>query len=228
MAEFSYITLVFDCDGVLLDSNRVKTEGFRAVASRFGAEAAEALVRYHVQHGGISRYRKFTYLLEDILGRPAEEAEVQALANDYGSYVEENLLTCAVTPGLAELRAATAAARWMVVSGGDQAQLRRVLAARGIGDLFDAGIYGSPTTKDEILAREIGAGNLALPALFLGDSRYDHEAAHRAGLDFVFLHGWSEFREWPGYCAERALPHLPAIDAVAEWLTTPQNSARAD
>lgn len=38
-----YETLVFDCDGVLLDSNRVKTEAFWTVASQFGQAAADAL-----------------------------------------------------------------------------------------------------------------------------------------------------------------------------------------
>ncbi|WP_020654764.1 HAD family hydrolase [Massilia niastensis] len=214
-----YTTFVFDCDGVLLDSNRIKTEGFRAVAGRFGAEAAEALVQYHVQHGGISRYRKFEHLLANILHLPAGAEEVQALADAYGEYVEENLLTCAVAPGLPELRKATAGSRWMVVSGGDQAQLRRVLTNRGLAELFDAGIYGSPTTKDDILQRELDAGNLERPALFLGDSRYDHQAAHGAGLDFVFLHQWTEFADWTSYCSHRGLPHLTCIAAVADWLS---------
>lgn len=34
--------------------------------------------------------------------------------------------------------------------------------------------------------------SLSVPALFLGDSKYDYQAASAAGLDFVFLSGWSE------------------------------------
>ncbi|PKO51315.1 MAG: HAD family hydrolase, partial [Betaproteobacteria bacterium HGW-Betaproteobacteria-20] len=38
------------------------------------------------------------------------------------------------------------------------------------------------------------------PALFIGDSKYDFEAATRAGLDFVFLSDWTEVADWEDYC----------------------------
>jgi len=55
------------------------------------------------------------------------------------------------------------------------------------------------------LAREKANGNLQFPALFVGDSKYDFEAATRAGLDFVFLSGWTEVQDWKTYCAEKIL-----------------------
>jgi phosphoglycolate phosphatase-like HAD superfamily hydrolase len=39
-----------------------------------------------------------------------------------------------------------------------------------------------------------------MPALFVGDSKYDHQAASGAGLDFVFLSGWTEVKDWQEYC----------------------------
>ncbi|TCP20736.1 hypothetical protein [Rhodovulum adriaticum] len=83
-----------------------------------------------------------------------------------------------------------------LVSGGDQAELREIFAARGLDGLSDGGIFGSPDRKDTILARELGTGTIRRPPLFPGGSRYDHEAAVRADLDFVFVSGWSEMSEW--------------------------------
>jgi phosphoglycolate phosphatase-like HAD superfamily hydrolase len=210
-----YKTLVFDCDGVLLDSNRVKTEAFRTVATQFSAAAADSLVSYHTQNGGISRYRKFEYLLTDILRREADPVLVATLSAQYGDCVERDLLECAVAPGLAELRQKTAEADWMIVSGGDQAQLRRVFDKRGLSFLFDGGIYGSPTTKDEILAREIQNGSIASPAIYIGDSRYDHVASSRAGLDFIFASGWSEFSEWCEYCNTNRIVVIKDVSQLA-------------
>ena len=51
-----------------------------------------------------------------------------------------------------------------------------------------------------MLAREKAKGNLRFLALFIGDSKYDHEAAIRAGLDFVFLSDWTEVGDWESYC----------------------------
>ena len=42
-----YATLIFDCDGVILDSNKIKTTAFYNTALPYGEDAAEALVNYH-------------------------------------------------------------------------------------------------------------------------------------------------------------------------------------
>ena len=62
-----YQTLIFDCDGVILNSNQIKTEAFYNVAKIYGHPAAQALKEYHILNGGISRYQKFEYLLTKIL-----------------------------------------------------------------------------------------------------------------------------------------------------------------
>jgi phosphoglycolate phosphatase-like HAD superfamily hydrolase len=194
-----YCSLVFDCDGVVLNSNHVKTEAFYQAALPYGEAAAQALVDYHVANGGISRYRKFEYLLGQILGLPKNSEALDALLAHYAALVHDGLRSCAVAPGLQALRAQLPDANWLIVSGGDQEELREVFAVRGLAALFDGGIYGSPDAKDMILARELERGNIRMPALFLGDSRFDHQCATAAGIDFVFLSSWSEFKGWPEY-----------------------------
>lgn len=197
-----YATLVFDCDGVVLDSNRVKTEAFRQAALPWGTVPAEALVAHHVAHGGVSRYAKFAHFLDHILPQHAPDAvpgrdgpDLQALLDTYAGAVREGLLTCAVADGLAELRAATPQSRWMIVSGGDQAELRDIFALRDLASLFDGGIFGSPDSKDTILDRELENGNIMQPAVFLGDSQYDFDASRRANIEFLFVSQWSEWNE---------------------------------
>lgn len=194
-----YASLVFDCDGVVLNSNRVKTDAFYQAALPYGEAAAQAMVDYHVANGGVSRYLKFAYFLEHIVPEYAagrSGPNLDELLEHYANAVLEGLLSCEVAPGLEQLRERTPNTRWLIVSGGDQAELRHVFAKRGLDKLFNGGIFGSPDTKDEILAREITSGNIQTPALFLGDSKYDYQAATQAGLDFVFLSGWSEVQDW--------------------------------
>ncbi|GGY79062.1 HAD family hydrolase [Marinobacter zhanjiangensis] len=211
----SYRTWVFDCDGVLLNSNKVKTDAFFRAAEPYGRDKAYALVDYHIRHGGISRYVKFHLFLSDIVGHEKiDEGELGELLDHYASHVRQGLLDCDVASGLTRLRELTSSAGWLVVSGGDQAELRSVFGERGLADLFDGGIYGSPDTKDEILTRTLNEGILRRPGVFVGDSQYDIEAATRAGLDFIFLRRWSE----SGFDFADATVKLEGIDSIVARL----------
>lgn len=202
-----YQTLVFDCDGVVLNSNKIKTQAFYDVAKMYGHEPAQAqaLKDYHVQNGGISRYAKFEYLITEILGKPLEQPELNRLLEHFAQEVKKALLTCDVAEGLDQLKAQTPNANWLIVSGGDQTELREVFAERGLDHYFEGGIFGSPDTKDTILARELENGTITRPALFLGDSKYDHQAASTAELDFVFLSKWTEVKDHETWCCEKQI-----------------------
>ena len=211
-----YTTLVFDCDGVVLDSNKVKTEAFYQATLPYGEAAAQAMVDYHVANGGVSRYKKFSYFLEQIAPRrfKQQDSDLDTLLQAYAGHVREGLLSCGMAPGLEALRQQTSGVRWLIVSGGDQAELRDVFATRGIAAWFDGGIFGSPDPKDEILARELASRNIQPPALFLGDSKYDYQAASAAGLDFVFLSGWSEVAGWAEWVEKLSLQHATSIQTL--------------
>jgi phosphoglycolate phosphatase-like HAD superfamily hydrolase len=212
-------TLIFDCDGVVLDSNRLKTEAFRTAVQPYGAAAAQALVAHHVANGGVSRYVKFAWFLDHIVPEHAPDTTgpgLEGLLSTYAGAVRAGLLSCAVADRLEELRAATPRARWMIVSGGDQSELREIFAARRLDRYFDAGIFGSPDTKDEILTRELASGAIRHPALFLGDSRLDHDAAARAGIDFVFVSSWSEWAEGAALAKRDGFPVRPRLADLLE------------
>ena len=202
-----YKTLVFDCDGVVLNSNQLKIQAYYDVAIKSGANKtqAQALVDYHVKLGGISRYPKFEYFLHEIMQQAVTEQAMQALLDSFTKEVKRLLTDCEIAPDLMRVREANLHAKWMIISGGDQAELRDIFQQRGIDKLFDAGIFGSPDNKDVILARELDAGNIVEPALFIGDSRYDHQASTNAGLDFVFLSAWTDVEDWQDYCANHQI-----------------------
>lgn len=204
-----YKTIVFDCDGVVLNSNKAKVQAYFDVAKRNGGSDAEAqaFVHHHVTKGSFPRNGKIEYYLKQIVKQPITKETVQKYLEAFEDILDKSLMQCEIAPALSVLKAATPQASWMLLSGGDQAELRRVFPRRNIegyklAQMFEAGIFGGPDQKDDVLAREIANGNLQFPALFLGDSKYDYQAATKAGLDFVFLSDWTEVPDWQQYCVK--------------------------
>lgn len=212
---YKYKTIVFDCDGVVLDSNVVKTEAYFRTAKNLGATdaQAQALVDYHVKLGGISRYHKFDWYLREVLQQPVTEAAVQKLLDSFSQELEVGLMQCNLAKGLFALREKTES-NWLILSGGDQQEIRDLFANRKIAHMFNGGLFGSPDNKDLVLAREMANNNISQPALFLGDSKYDFEVATRAGLDFIFISDWTEVPDWEAYCAKHKITVLNNISQL--------------
>ncbi|WP_218310929.1 HAD family hydrolase [Alteromonas antoniana] len=197
-----YKTLVFDCDGVILNSNKIKSEAFYNSVSDYGHEVARQLVDHHIKYGGVSRYEKFKYFFARILNRSVSSDELNSVIDRYANEVRQGLLSSEVAEGLGELRIATQGATWLVASGGAQDELRVIFNNLNLAEYFDGGVFGSPTPKDKIVEMQLRSGAIGNPSLFLGDSRLDYEVANKFNLDFVFITQWSEFEGIEKYSKE--------------------------
>ncbi len=216
-----YKSLVFDCDGVVLNSNPIKTISFRKALASYGEEAVNKFVHYHKANGGISRYKKIRYFLSDIAPKYSSvmdgEKEVELLLK-YNDICKKALLQSEIAPGLEELRNLSLNANWLIVSGGDQSELREVFNYKKINRFFDGGIFGSPDDKEKILRREIANGCIKQPSLFIGDSRLDHEVSSENGLDFVFVSEWTDFEDYELYCQKNSILVINSIFELLDFL----------
>ena len=92
--------LVFDCDGVILDSVPVKTRAFSRLMEPFGPEARDRFLMYHKVHGGVSRFKKFEWFYEEVLGEPLTPQKSEELGNHFADYVLDELRQCRLIPGI--------------------------------------------------------------------------------------------------------------------------------
>ena len=212
-----YDAILFDCDGVILNSNQVKTEAFFQAALPYGVEAAKKLVRYHQAHGGISRFQKFKYFLTEIVSTEIHGAAYEALLANYAESVMSGLLNCEIAPGLRNLRTQTIGVPWFIVSGGDQDELKRVFHLRKLEILFDGGIFGSPRSKYEILRTLKTQKLVGRKAVFLGDSKYDYEVAEFFDLSFIFVSNWTDFAHWQPFFEGKEITKIEQIGELVKF-----------
>jgi phosphoglycolate phosphatase-like HAD superfamily hydrolase len=197
----NYSHLFFDCDGVILNSNKIKTEGFYKIALEFGETNAQKLVDYHIKHGGISRYKKIKFFQEVIL-KNNDQNLYKRLVEDYGNIVKNYLLETEISDGIFKIRDIFPDAKLVVISGSDQKELRWLFNKLKINHIFDLGIYGSPRSKNEILDDLFTEISNFDSGIFFGDSKYDYEVSKLYKLDFAFISDWTELSNWNTFIKE--------------------------
>lgn len=208
---------VFDCDGVILDSNGVKTEAFRRTLAGESPELVDRFIDYHQVNGGVSRYVKLAHFYRELKGDKDYEQAAQQAVNRFGILSLESLLDCAEILGVRDVleRLKTRDVPCFVVSGGDENEVRQVLRARGLAQMFDM-ILGSPTTKRENLTRIDATGRLRRPGVYFGDAASDLDAAKAYGLAFVFIAGRSEWRDGAAVCRAHRCDVLDDFTALGK------------
>jgi len=205
-------TIIFDCDGVILNSNKVKKNAyFKVISSYYGNGPAELLIEYLSKNTGNPREHFFAHFLNNIAPSKASGPSAEELVEEVGKEIYKGLMECEITPYLFRLREKLPNTKWFVVSGGVQSELRDIFLNRSLIDFFDGGVFGGPMTKDKILNSLLQKDLIEFPAVYLGDSRYDFEVSSRFNLDFLFLSDWTDFKDWEKYCHSNNISSFKSI-----------------
>jgi phosphoglycolate phosphatase-like HAD superfamily hydrolase len=187
-------TIIFDCDGVLFDSNALKTNAFRVVLknSGFDEHVVNEFIEYHKRNGGVSRYIKFQYLYTDIINQPLSNSKINQLLSEFSISCVELYNKADLTPGCVDvLEILSHDHELYVASGGDQIELREVFSQRRIDGFFKS-ILGSPKTKSECVKSIVSNFDADIKCVMVGDSVSDWLAADKYGVGFIFMNAFSE------------------------------------
>lgn len=217
------IAMVFDCDGVLLDSNRLKTDSFRdsLLEHGYGESDVAEFVKLQKRSFGTSRYRQFEMFFTEILKREVDAAMRDSLLAAFGRKCREGYMDSQPTLGCLDLLESVRDRYPLyIASGSDEAELRDVFAARGLDRYFNA-IYGSPTPKSDLLRRIVVELQPEDPksVWFFGDAKADFEAARAASAQFFFVAAYSSDRA--NMEALAAAESFPVIETLANLPPVP-------
>lgn len=178
--------IIFDFDGVLVESVDVKTDAFAALYAEYGTEVVKRVVAYHREHGGVSRFQKFRYFHRELLDiELTSEAEAD-LGRRFSEMVENAVVSAPWVAGAWELiQAYERRIPMFVASGTPDGELNRIVLRRGIRRYF-VSVHGSPATKAEIIRKIVAKHDFQRNrVLMIGDSMTDYQGAIEAGVNFI-------------------------------------------
>ena len=184
-------TIIWDFDGVIVNSEKIRVSGFRYALRSFSEEQVEKFIKYHIANGGLSRYHKIDYFFTDILSEPALDHLIETLLEDYSTYCLNHLgnKDQLITSNVEFLESHQNKYTMFLVSASDGDELKVLANRLGIQSLFRE-IKGSPTTKIDNVARLLTEYSLKPEeTVLIGDSFNDFDAAVANSIYFLGFGG---------------------------------------
>lgn len=178
--------IIFDFDGVILDSVPIKTKAFKKLFESFSNEQVEKFIDYHKKNGGISRYLKIKIFFEDILYQSISKKEIQNYAKKYSELTREELTNpkYLIEDAVHFIKKNHQKYSMHIASGADEEDLRYICQQLNLTKYF-LSINGSPAKKNEIVSNILRSNHYdTKEVILIGDSINDYEAAYFNNIAF--------------------------------------------
>ncbi len=179
--------IIFDFDGVILDSMPVRDFGFRQVLSNYPTDKVEALIKYHRENGGLSRFNKIKYFYNSILQSDIDEQTLKSYTDEFSILMKNELCkkVYLIEDCISFIKSNYEKYKMFIASGSEQNELRYLCEELDLTKYFE-GIYGSPTHKNELVKNIIDLNSYERNHyVLIGDSINDLEAAEENDIEFL-------------------------------------------
>jgi len=176
--------IIFDFDGVLVESVDIKTDAFRNLFSF--SPIVDEIVQYHIDNTGIPRFEKFRHIYKYILREELTDERFHELSDQFSSLVIDAVVTAHCVPGASRfLKKFWKTIPIFVISATPESELMEIIRRRNMWRYFH-GILGSPAKKADNIRSLIKKEHLEPKrTIYVGDAVNDLNAAREAGVRFV-------------------------------------------
>lgn len=177
--------IIFDFDGVILDSMPIRTEGFKKIFENYDNKKVEELISFHLINGGLSRFVKIKYFFEELLETSISEEEINFFADKYSKIMKENLINEKyLIRETVDFIKNNNNIKMFIASGSEEKELRLINESLQLSKYF-LGIFGSPKNKIDIVKSIIQDNKLNKnETILIGDSINDYDAAIKNDIRF--------------------------------------------
>jgi len=178
--------ILFDFDGVILDSMPMREYGFKKIFEKYSSELVEKLLEYHNKNGGLSRYVKIRYFYEKLLNENISDNEVNTIADDFSEIIRKKLIDkkYLISETINFIKNNYKNYNLHIVSGSDEKELRFLCKELNIDNYFIS-INGSPTHKNDLVKNVLSKyGYIKNQTILIGDSINDYIASKANEINF--------------------------------------------
>ncbi|MEI6638436.1 MAG: hypothetical protein FDX02_09085 [Chlorobium sp.] len=185
--------LILDFDGVVIESNDIKTEAFRQVFGGF-PDHFDEMMAFHHNNVSLSRFAKFKHL-QFLLGETDNDDFLVEIADEFSSYVLDGMADVPLVPGAESfLKKATRKFPLYLASVTPAEELGLILERLNLLHIF-RDVYGCPPwiKPDAILDILKKEDIKPEEALLIGDSAGDQRAAQVSGVHFLARNSGLDF-----------------------------------
>jgi len=178
--------LILDFDGVLVESNDIKTEAFRKVFAAY-PEHHGRMVDFHHANMSLSRVEKFRYFIRNCLGRGDDPELLRFLLDAFSREVRDRVAACPATPGSLDfLGEFSGVVPLYLASVTPMEELAGILERRGLKKYF-RDVFGDPPVPKREAVERVKSMERCRPEelVLIGDSEGDWRTACETGIGFL-------------------------------------------
>jgi len=176
---------IFDFDGVILDSVEFKNQAFKKTVNRYDKKIVKKFMNFHLNNLGLSRFRKYKFLCQELLKLENTDNLEKKLSNNYSKIVNKKILKVKFINGVKNFILKNKEKKLFISSGSPQKELRKICVKKKISKYFIK-VLGSPKTKYQhmiYLKKNYKIKNKE--TAFFGDSITDYRTAKKYNLTFI-------------------------------------------
>jgi len=192
--------ILWDFDGVILNSMKIKGDGFVELFKEYDKEYTNKLEEYHYANGGVSRFEKIKYFFNEILQKNITEDDIRNLANKFAKILEKKLFDKSnlINDSLDFIKSNFTKYNFHIVSGAEHNELNSLCKYFDLEKYFIS-LNGSPTQKEVLVKNVIEKYNYKnSETILIGDAITDYNAAIKNGIVFFGFNN-KELKKYANY-----------------------------
>lgn len=179
--------IIFDFDGVIIDSMDIRADGVREVFRNYDINVVDEFVKYYKYNAGLSKFEKIRYFYNEMLSEEISEEKINYYSEKLTSIMRKKLTNkeILIKDTLIFIINNYKYYNFHIASGSEEKELLFLCDKLGISEYFKS-IKGSPIHKNNLVKSIIKENRYYLDeTILIGDSINDFEAANINNIYFA-------------------------------------------